>query len=309
MSLLKTDIRRAVTARDGQRIYPDLPFGAEWSLTTLLKPYPKFMDYAAGSISMKETASLAHNVAQEYARSAEAMRRDDDPASIVSLFEDFEHSVLSALAGRFASNKDGSPKPPHAVLWAEKGQIGEAIHAGMEHLYGGRLGKSLPPMEDTEHYRLLRPHAQARAQVGLTLLHAWDAEHDVQPIAVEEVLWLKSGEFGNRNGFGCRIDLACILDGEAVILDVKSGGLDKGKPYREQFVQTEMQRRAAECREIMPPEMVQEYGMFTKAGILHVPAEGGVARVFFPDEPQESLLASFDACASLFVNINGAAKP
>ena len=300
--------QRAVTARDGIRNYPDTPIGNVYSLTTLLKAYMKELSYGAGSVSMKETALVAHDVAHDYATAAEAMRQNDERASIVTMFEDFEISVLHEIGKRFASNKDGTPKPPHAFLWSEKAQVGEAIHAGVERHYGGMLGKVCPAMEETEVYRMLRPVAQARAQVALTLFHAWAAEHEVIPIAVEEVLWLDTMEFGNRNKFACRIDLACILDGEAVILDVKSGGLDGKKPYREQFVQTEMQRRAAECREIMSPEMLQEYGPFTWAGILHVPADGGVVRTFFPEEDQASLLATFDACADLFINLNGEPK-
>jgi hypothetical protein len=303
-----TKTSRAITARDGIRNYPDVPIGNVWSLTTLLKTYPKELAYGAGSVSMKETARIAHEVAQDYAKAAEAMRYNDDPAAITSMFEDFEISVLHEIGKQFASNKDGSPKPPHAFLWAEKGQVGEAVHAGVEYHYGGMLGKVLPSMEETDHYRTLRPVAQARAQISLTMFHAWAAEHEVIPIAVEEVLWLDVNEFGNRNKFACRIDLACILDGEATILDVKSGGLNGKKPYREQMVQTEMQRRAAEARDIMPPAMLQEYGPFGRAGILHIPAEGGRPAVYLNDEEPMALLASFDACASLFIDLNGEPK-
>ena len=297
---------RAITARDGIRNYPDTPIGNVWSLTTLLKSHPKDLTYGAGSVSMKESVRIAHEVAQDYAKAAEAMRYNDDPASITSMFEDFEISLLHEIGKQMASNKDGSPKPPHAFLWAEKAQVGEAVHAGVEAHYGGMLGKVCPPMEETEAYRTLRPVAQARAQVALTLFHGWAAEHDVVPIAVEEVLWLDVQEFGNRNKFACRIDLACVLDGEPSILDVKSGGLDGKKPYREQMVQTEMQRRAADARDIMPPEILSEYGPFRQAGILHVPAEGGEVRVFLnnPDEHM-ALLATFDACASHFIHFNG----
>lgn len=293
-----------VTDKDtGQRTY-NVGLGPKYSNTTLLKAYPKNLAYAAGLTSAEAVAAVAHDTAKMLAQTNWS---DEDYATggIAATFEDFEFQVLTNVRALYGQTKAGRIVPPHDTIWGWKRETGTAIHIGVErHNKALLMRTDLPPvMEESDVYLTLPAEWQAKAVKALDAFYNWRNRTKYDPFAAEDVVWLEAGESGVDTPVATRIDVGAYIEGAFVIADVKSGSLEKGKPYREQMIQTEIQRRAWNARR-RPDQPVA-----TQAGILHVPADGGPVRLFLsPVEEQDRLARSFDIWAKGYIDMHGEAK-
>lgn len=264
----------------GRRVYlaGKRPMRPMFSITTLNKAMPKELEYAAGKASMDATLAVACEVAADLSRTPFT---EDDllNGGIPATFETFEFDVLEALRAKYGVVKStGQPIPPHRSLWTDKRDVGSIVHQAVEGAIKTTLGQvPPPPMDQSPLWASLSREDRERAETAFAMFRAWRAAKEFVPLASEDVVWLGTVEDGVPHDVAARLDIACILGGRRVILDLKTGKLDKKGPYPEQMIQVEMQRRGANARKLAG-------GGFEAAGILHVPAAGGTVRVFLNDD-------------------------
>lgn len=305
-------------ADTGRRTYfietakPPRPF---YSVTTINKVIAKdALIYSAGSLGLFETTRVAHEVALRLA----PLRYNAVDQDLYD-FEDFEHQVwqeIGKTTGLVKSGPNkGKPNLWHKTLWGRKADVGTIVHGAAEKAIKMELGlpSSALMWDETPEFLVLDDESRKKVEPTLESFDRWRDEVSFTPLASEDVVWIEGMRRGGpeycdrspgtdapilNEDVAARLDVACTLNGRRTILDIKTG---KGI-YDEMWLQVEVQRRAANARNLCG-------GGFESAGILHVPAGGGAVKVVLNDDrDRDADMRAFDHAAGLAVWLWGEPK-